>query len=62
LDEGELILWQDVLDEIAAGRPGDLGCPHCGARPLEVTTLQSGATRIACSGCGKFLEGRFGGS
>lgn len=60
MDEEELIVWQDVLDEIAAGRRANLACPHCGARPLAVEERPSGATRVACPSCQRFLEGRFG--
>jgi hypothetical protein len=65
LDEAEIIAWQDVLDEIAAGRPGDLVCPFCGHRPLRVEQPTPGeghgVTRISCSKCNKFIEGRMGG-
>jgi hypothetical protein len=60
MDEEELIVWQDVLDEIAAGRRGALVCPHCSARPLTVEERPSGATRVSCPSCQRFLEGRFG--
>jgi hypothetical protein len=59
LDEEDLIAWQDVLDEIVAGRSAGLACPHCGARPLEVDKLPGGMTRISCRSCRKFIEGRF---
>lgn len=52
--------WQDVLDLVAAGRPGDLTCPFCHHRPLAVEDVnESRSTRISCSKCGKFIEGRF---
>ncbi|HWM85403.1 MAG TPA: hypothetical protein VNO33_06180 [Kofleriaceae bacterium] len=60
MDEEELIVWQDVLDEIAAGRRADLACPHCAARPLAVEDSPTGSTRISCPSCRRFLEGRFG--
>ena len=54
-----MIVWQDVLDEIAAGRPNDIECPFCGTRPLTVT--ESGSrTRVVCNHCGKYIEGTFG--
>jgi hypothetical protein len=59
LDDEALILWQDVLDEIFAGREADLACPMCRARPLRVER-EGGLTRIACPACKQFLEGRFG--
>jgi len=60
LDEEEAIAWQDVLDEIFAGRKDNLACPFCGARPLAVTD-NGPRTRIQCTKCGKFIEGTFGG-
>ncbi|HTE56136.1 MAG TPA: hypothetical protein VK698_35030 [Kofleriaceae bacterium] len=60
MDDEELIVWQDVLDEVAAGRRAALACPYCGVRPLTVEERPGGATRIACPSCHRFLEGRFG--
>jgi transcription elongation factor Elf1 len=60
LDEEALIVWQDVLDEVFAGRGDGLSCPKCGHNPLEVTRKPDGVTVISCRGCGEFLEGRFG--
>ena len=60
LDEEALIIWQDVLDEVAAGRSGSLSCPKCGHTPLEVSRTATGRTKITCSKCGEYLEGRFG--
>ncbi len=49
--------WQDVLDLVAAGRPGDLACPFCRYRPLAVEDVsESHSARISCSKCGKFIE------
>jgi hypothetical protein len=59
LDEEELIVWQDVLDSIAAGRPGDLSCPFCGHRPLLVEEVEF-STRISCGKCRKFIQGKLG--
>jgi hypothetical protein len=64
VDEEALIAWQDVLDQVMAGRPGDLACPFCRHRPLTVEELVAGedlggSTRISCSKCGKFIQGRF---
>jgi len=60
LDDETFILWQDVFDEIAAGRPNNISCPKCGHHPLSVDQKPDGKTRIACSKCGSFLEGSFG--
>ena len=59
VDEEALIVWQDVLDQIMAGRPGDLSCPHCQTRPMVVDERPDGTTRVSCSKCGKYIEGRF---
>jgi ribosomal protein S27E len=58
VDEEALVVWQDVLDEIMAGRTANLGCPYCKHRPMTVEELE-GSTRISCSKCGKFIQGRF---
>lgn len=64
MDEEDLIAWQDVLDEVAAGRPANLACPFCGHRPLDVEQPDAArgvhGTKIACSRCGKFIQGSFG--
>ena len=58
MDEEDLIAWQDVLDSVVAGRPGDLSCPFCRHRPLTVEEIDN-STRILCSKCKKFIQGRF---
>ena len=64
LDEEALIAWQDVLDLVAAGRPGEAACPFCNHRPLTVedvdhTARGGSGTRILCGNCKKFIQGRF---
>lgn len=58
VDEEALIAWQDVLDMVAAGRPGEVGCPFCSHRPLTIEEVEH-STRISCSKCKKFIQGRF---
>jgi hypothetical protein len=58
VDEEALIAWQDVLDMVVAGRPNDAGCPYCNHRPLTIEEVDS-STKISCSKCGKFIQGRF---
>ena len=62
MDEEDLIVWQDVLDEVAAGRPDGLVCPFCRKGKLEIEQGERGRVRIACpeSGCKKFIEGSIG--
>ena len=52
------MLWQDVLDMVMNNRPNEIGCPHCGHRPLVIEEIE-GSTRISCSKCKKFIQGRF---
>jgi hypothetical protein len=59
LDEEALIIWQDVLDEVLAGRTQNLVCPHCKQQPLEVTE-EGMRTRIRCTRCNEYIEGTFG--
>jgi ribosomal protein S27E len=58
VDEEALIAWQDVLDMVMAGRPSEVGCPYCRHRPLTIEEVEH-STRISCSKCGKFIQGRF---
>jgi hypothetical protein len=58
VDEEELIAWQDVLDQVAAGRPGDASCPFCKHRPLTIEEVDF-TTRISCGRCNKFIQGKF---
>lgn len=59
MSEDDFIYWQDVLDDIAAGRTAQLRCPFCQAEPLKVETKQGGVTRIECGKCRHYIEGRF---
>ncbi|MGE0867684.1 MAG: hypothetical protein AB7P03_03920 [Kofleriaceae bacterium] len=59
MDEEALVAWQDVLDSIVAGRPNDASCPFCKHRPLTVEEVDQ-TTKVSCSRCGKFIQGRFG--
>jgi DNA-directed RNA polymerase subunit RPC12/RpoP len=58
VDEEALIAWQDVLDMVVAGRPNEVGCPYCNHRPLTIEEVEN-TTKISCSKCGKFIQGRF---
>jgi hypothetical protein len=59
VDEEAMVAWQDVLDAIVAGRPGEASCPYCRHRPLTVEEVDF-STKISCSKCGKFIQGKFG--
>ena len=56
MDDEDMIVWQDVLDLIQAGRGDDLTCPFCKSTQLKVTQRER-VTRIMCPGCRKFIEG-----
>ena len=58
MDEEELIAWTEVLDMVNAGRPENLSCPFCNHRPLVMEEIDN-STRIMCSKCKKFIQGRF---
>jgi DNA-directed RNA polymerase subunit RPC12/RpoP len=58
VDEEALIAWQDVLDMVLNGRPNEVACPYCNHRPLTIEEIEN-STRISCSKCGKFIQGRF---
>ncbi|HEU0031278.1 MAG TPA: hypothetical protein VFQ53_11635 [Kofleriaceae bacterium] len=58
VDESALIAWQDVLDMVVNGRPNEVGCPYCNHRPLTIEEVEH-STKISCSKCGKFIQGRF---
>lgn len=58
MGEDDFIYWQDVLDEIAAGRRAQLRCPFCQTAGLRIEE-KGQHTRIECSSCRHFIEGRF---
>jgi|KBSSwiStaDraftv2_1062776.scaffolds.fasta_scaffold106237_3 hypothetical protein len=51
-----MIVWQDVLDEISAGRRSGLVCPSCRKGQLQIEERPRGM-RITCPACKKFIEG-----
>ena len=61
MDEEALIAWQDVLETVANKRStSDVACPYCSHRPLTIEEVENeNSTRISCSKCGKFIQGRF---
>jgi hypothetical protein len=65
MDEEELISWQDVLDEIGAGRPDGQRCPFCREGTLVVEGreegVHTGRIHVSCPRCKKFIEGSLGG-
>ncbi|MBH24617.1 MAG: hypothetical protein CMH57_09230 [Myxococcales bacterium] len=56
-DYDELVIWQDILDEIMAGRLQGHRCPYCDAQGLEVEK-DPARVYIKCNECGKTFEGR----
>jgi hypothetical protein len=59
MEDEAMILWQDVLDEIMAGRTSNLRCPFCREGALSLTRGPRN-TKIECPRCHKYIEGRFG--
>lgn len=58
MGEDDFIYWQDVLDDIAAGKTSALVCPFCRAPALKVEQ-RGPVTRVECGACRHFIEGRF---
>lgn len=56
-EEEQALMWQDVLDEIVAGRKANLVCPFCQKGPLTIdeTPLR---TKVTCGACRRFIEGK----
>lgn len=61
LDDEQMILWQDTLDEVNAGRRSGLLCPSCKKGQLQIEDQPRGI-RISCPACKKFIEGSMGAS
>jgi hypothetical protein len=59
-EDEDMIHWQDVLDEISAGRRTGLVCPFCRKGPLSVEEKPTGGLRVLCPECKKFIEGSLG--
>ena len=57
-DYDELVVWQDLLDEVLAGRTQGLRCPVCDAAGIEVEK-DPARIFVRCKECGKTFEGRF---
>ncbi len=57
-EEEEALIWQDVLDDIVAGRLTNLLCPFCKKNPVHIDR-QPLKTRVECRVCQRFIEGRF---
>ena len=58
MSEDDFIYWQDVLDEVAAGRTAQLRCPFCQKDGLRLEEKGVGV-RLECPACRHFIEGRF---
>jgi hypothetical protein len=56
-NEDEGMMWQEVLDEVAAGRTERLRCPFCRKADVKVAH-GADRTRIECPACRRFIEGR----
>lgn len=56
-DYDKLVVWQDVLDEVMAGRTQGHRCPECHAKGLKVERTPAKVS-IKCEECGVHFEGR----
>ena len=56
MSEEDIILWQDILDEVAAGRLANLRCPFCKTGEIRVERIEH-KTRLECPSCRRFIEG-----
>ncbi len=56
-DEEELAVWQDVLDQVMAGRTKGHLCPHCGKGEVAAE-IDEYYLKVSCSKCGKWIEGQ----
>jgi hypothetical protein len=55
-DDEATMMWQNVLDEVASGRPRNLHCPYCEKEVTVTTDEQTRRTRVACKECKRFIE------
>jgi hypothetical protein len=56
--EDDFIYWQDVLEDVQAGKTSALRCPFCQTAGLKIEEKQN-LTRVECGSCHHFIEGRF---
>lgn len=57
-DEEDIILWQDVLDLVQAGRPSNILCPFCKKGTIQINRRER-VSRLECPSCRKYIEGSF---
>jgi hypothetical protein len=60
MDDDDLVLWQDVLDDVANGKISNLKCPFCQKGEVKVSLPDATRqmTRLECTACRKFIEGK----
>jgi hypothetical protein len=58
MGEDDFIYWQDALELVQSGRPNEIKCPFCHDGDVKVTQRER-TTRLQCTRCGQFIEGRF---
>jgi hypothetical protein len=60
-EEDDALMWQDALDEVAAGRTQNLRCPFCLKGEIAIVNdEQLKKMRLECKACRRFIEGRMG--
>ena len=54
-EDEDMIVWQDVLDLVVAGKTS-LRCPFCTKGELKISEQPLRRTRVECPTCRKFIE------
>jgi transcription elongation factor Elf1 len=57
VDEEAAMIWQDVLDQVAAGREQNLRCPFCTKGEVAVDRNEQ-RLRLECRACRRYIEGQ----
>jgi hypothetical protein len=57
VDDEAAMVWQDVLDEVVAGRVQNLRCPVCGKGDIVIDRNEQ-RLRLECRACRRFIEAR----
>jgi hypothetical protein len=60
VSEDDIIYWQDVLENVQAGRTAGLKCPFCYHGSIQVSKRER-VTTVQCenASCRHYIEGRF---
>ncbi len=53
----QLSVWQEILDEVMAGRVTGHRCPFC-EDPTIVAAADEYVLSVKCTSCGRWIEGQ----